>query len=71
MASAWPTGPAEFSKVIFSAVKSSASMTVDGVRKVPIGFPSRPMRLAFRSNVRTVVSEFSPTNLKHRFYRCT
>src|ERR1035441_226545 len=40
MASAWPTGPAEFSNVTFSAVKSSASITVEAVRNVPMGFPS-------------------------------
>ena len=49
MAMACPTGPAEFSNVMFSAAKSSASIWVEGVRKVPIGLPSKPVRLAFRS----------------------
>jgi hypothetical protein len=31
MASACPTAPAEFSNVMFSAVKSSASIVVEGV----------------------------------------
>ena len=34
--------PAEFWKVMFSAVKSSASITVEAVRKVPMGLPSGP-----------------------------
>ena len=34
MARAWPTGPAELANVMFSAVKSSASITVEAVRKV-------------------------------------
>ena len=36
------TGPAKFSNVRFSAVKSSASIVTVGVRKVPMGLPSSP-----------------------------
>lgn len=47
-ASAWPTGPAVFSTVRFSTEKSSASIAMVGVRKVPIGLPSSPVMFACR-----------------------
>jgi len=71
IASAWPTGPAAFSNVSPSAVKSSASICAVAVRNVPIGFPSVPGTFAWRSNVTTVFSASSPTRARKGFSRWT
>ena len=63
IARAWPTGPAEFSNVIFSAEKSEAFIKAVAELKVPISLPSSSCILAYLPFVIMVSLAESPMKL--------